>query len=555
MNVPLELVPGDVLDERYEVLERMKSGTMGFVVRARDGETGEDVACKVPLDTSAYKADALMAQYKRLRRLHSLHLPAVLGFVRHRSSTPTFPFIVMELVSGLELEEWYVGKPLRRRLEIIADVSTTLGLLGGTHGDLFMRNVLVTDEDRVVLIDPDADEFGSSRPQSATSGALQDIAGLRAIVDECISEAERLGLGTMMRRLRSSEPEALSPSEIAAMFRHLLSLPFLPGESSASLAELAVSYKKRQADNRSTYRQVYQYRDLAFRNAADLLRRLARPFGLRVPDPEESQVPVSDEETLRRESASLSSSKGTLHHRTLIVTSDAGDQIWFAFNGQNGFRLPWPYGDNPGLLDKGVLNVQRDNQAILFHDLEVHDAGGHPTISVIEPNRVRSLDDPTVDRVLRVLLEVILPGLPKPFVTPNGKATNPALPIIGWEFLAPSLERLGLATPDTFLGWLKAATETALRLPRHTHADNGIWGSTLGQFFDKPPNYDSRLRLVREVASRFVQDAGHFFQVLYRFDVRVIDEIDQRLRVDVDGQVHGDEFIDWTFEFSLAQSG
>ena len=126
---------------------------------------------QIPLDTSSYKKDALLAQYNKLRRLNSPHLPALLGLGRHRTSEPTFPFVVMEFVVGAELADWHPGKPLRKSVDILASVAETLAALGTPHGDLTLKETFsFLTTTGVVLIDPDADEFGSLRSDQPRSG-------------------------------------------------------------------------------------------------------------------------------------------------------------------------------------------------------------------------------------------------------------------------------------------------------------------------------------------------------------------------------------------------
>jgi predicted Ser/Thr protein kinase len=549
MDSHIEVEPGAILDGRYRVLDRLGSGTMAYVVRAHDTVVGIEVACKIPLDTSAYKADALLAQYKKLCRLNSRHLPAVLGYEQHRTDEPHFPFLVMEVVSGTQLVEWHAGKPLRKRLEVLAGVAETLAALGAPHGDLDANNILVASDDRVVLIDPDAESFGSSRSRATgSSERTVDLVGLRAVMEGCISPEERARLAIMWRRIESSDHESPKPGEIAAGLRNLLSLPLLPGETSASLSELAASYQKRTDDARATFGRICDLRDLAFRNATDLLRRLAEPFELVVPDRDAGPV-VNDRFLLNQEHESGSSTRGKLNYRQLSLKTSSGDELLFAFEGKHGFRLPWPHG-SPGLLDRGWFNLVRDNDVIATNRLELYDIDGVPRLFVVEPGRSHPFDEPTIDRALRILFEFIYPAVKQPSEAPNRTPADPALPVPDLEFLVPSFSALEIPRPESPAEWLRAATATALRLPENSKTGNGIFGSALGLFFGLPDEYDARLKLVKAVASSFLEKHGQFFAPLYRFDVRVVDQASRRLQVDLEGRVHGGEIVSWRLEFA-----
>jgi len=552
MDSPTHVPEGAILDGRYKVLERLAPGTMAYVVRAHDPETDTEVACKIPLDMSAYKTEALLAQCKRLRRLGSRHLPAVLGFERHRTSEPHFPFLVMELVVGTELADWYVGKPLRTRLGVLAAVAETLHSLGSTHGDLFERNVLVTEGGRVVLIDPEAETFGSSR-HSSTNGS--DRIALSALVEGCLSVEERTRLSSTLRRFHDTSAEAPNPGEIGSALRHLLLLPYLPGDSAASLTELAVSHQQRTEDDRATFRRICEVRDLAFRGATDLFRQLAKPFKLVIPDRDAGAV-VNDDLLLKQECESSDAGRGTLHHRHLNIRSQAGDELLFAFNGKSSFRLPWPHG-RPGLIDTGWLNVLRDSEAISVEELELLDVDGHPQLFRVDPGPrrvdrpVRKFGEHAVDRAIRILLEVVYPGLRQAVLHPEGRATDPSLPILDREFLMPSFEHLGIARPDAPMDWLKGAIETAVRLPEHSETGNGIFGSEICLFFQGPHDYDIRRIQVKRATANLLQNHGHFFSPIYRFDVRVLDESSHRLRVELEGRVHTGEVVEWAFDFAV----
>jgi hypothetical protein len=547
MDPLIELWPGFLLDGRYEVLERLGEGTMAYVVRAFDSEIDREVACKIPLDASAYKAKALLAQWKKLQALSSRHLPAVLGYERHRTNEPSFPFLVMEVVVGQKLVEWRPGKPFRRRVEVLAAVAETIGALGAAHGDLDGGNIMITANERVVLIDPEAEAFGSSRPRSAESNDVQDIRGFRAVIQECLSDDERKSLGILLERFDVPTSDGPNPKEMGAALRHLLSLPLLPGETSASLAELAAAHKKRTADANVTYRRICQVRDLASRNLLDLLRRLCEPFGLQVSG-SDSTMFFSDPKVAKE--LNIENGRGQLHYRQFAVKSSAGDELLLALTGGNNFRLPWPDGNRPGLVEKGWLNVLRDSNAVSMLPLELHDVDGVPALLIAEIGHIRPLDERAIDRALRILVEVVYPGVVQATFPQDRPAGSPALPVPDCDFLRPSFAALGIPVPLGTKEVCRAAIEVTLRLEQNSKLGNGAFGSSLSQIFDLPDHYESRLKFVTATVARFVETHGQFFAPLYRFDVQVVDESKRRLRVEVSGCVAGGDVVTWPFEFS-----
>jgi hypothetical protein len=547
MDQAIQVEVGERLDDRYEVLDRRGAGTMAYVVRALDHETSVEVACKIPLDTSRYKIDALWAQCRKLRHLSSKSLPAVLGYERHRTGEPSFPFLVMELVDGEELGTWAARQPLRRRVEVLAAVSNTVAELGAPHGDLDVRNVLVTDDDRVVLIDPEADAFGSSR-QVTPEGRAQDLRGLRAVIDQCLSPGEQARLGLMLERLQPSDTEEPTAAEIAAGLRQLISLPLLPGETAASLVELATSHRKRMEDNRTTFRRIYQVRDLTFRNVVDMFRRLAEPLGLDVPNPYD--VTLNGDFLLKAE-RSMTGGRGTLNHRIMTVPSGSGDEIRVTFSGSHSFRLPWPDAARPGLMDTGWLAVVRDAKPLSTSILELHEIDGTPSLLIAEPGRLRPLDEQTVDRALRLLVEFKYPGVAEPTFPPTRTAADPPLVAPDVEFLRPTFEALGIEQPQDAAGRLRSALEVTLRLPEDSALGNRGYGSTLGNVFSVSSDYDSRLKVIKAAVSKIVETHGVYFAPLYKCDVTILDERTRRLRVEVEGRIAGGADVTWPFEFTV----
>ncbi len=154
---------------RYEILERVGSGGMGEVFRARDGETGEIVAVKLLLDARNVRSSERMR--REAMALAGIVHPGVVRF-RDVGEEDGQLFLCMEWVEGETLRE-RLGRGLLHVGEAVAvgaGVAEALAAVharGILHRDLKPENLLLERGDvaRPRLID-----FGVAR--------LEGVAGL-----------------------------------------------------------------------------------------------------------------------------------------------------------------------------------------------------------------------------------------------------------------------------------------------------------------------------------------------------------------------------------------
>ena len=86
----------------YEILERLGSGGMGEVYRARDLRLGREVAVKILADGTG--RDQVSRFEKEARLASSLNHPNIVTIYDIDCTSPT-PYIAMELVPGQTLRE------------------------------------------------------------------------------------------------------------------------------------------------------------------------------------------------------------------------------------------------------------------------------------------------------------------------------------------------------------------------------------------------------------------------------------------------------------------
>jgi len=150
--------PGDIVSNRYRILERLGAGAHGVVYRARDLETRGEVALKFLSD----RADPDPNQRLRLER-------EVLAMARLRGTSAVYVhgiassrdgslYVAMEMLHGKDFESYLqeaerVGGRIKaaRLLEVLRPVCATLEQahrLGIIHRDLKPSNVFIVNDDK-----------------------------------------------------------------------------------------------------------------------------------------------------------------------------------------------------------------------------------------------------------------------------------------------------------------------------------------------------------------------------------------------------------------------
>jgi tRNA A-37 threonylcarbamoyl transferase component Bud32/tetratricopeptide (TPR) repeat protein len=139
--------PGDVVDERFEILRTAGSGGMGVVYRARDRNTGSDVALKVLLEREGKPADRFVQE---IELLSGIRHPHIVGYITHGTNAAGAPFLVMPWLEGHDLQERLRGGPLsvEATLTLARRVADALAYLHGrglVHRDLKPSNLFLPD--------------------------------------------------------------------------------------------------------------------------------------------------------------------------------------------------------------------------------------------------------------------------------------------------------------------------------------------------------------------------------------------------------------------------
>lgn len=146
----------------YLLLEKLGEGGMGEVWKAHDSVLDRDVAIKFLSEAFLLDADRLARFQREAKLLAAIDHPNIVT-IHALERDNSRAFIIMELVKGGTLEDLIVpgGLPVSQLTRIalaLCDALSAAHERGITHGDLKPRNVMLTTEGHVKVVD-----FGLAR--------------------------------------------------------------------------------------------------------------------------------------------------------------------------------------------------------------------------------------------------------------------------------------------------------------------------------------------------------------------------------------------------------
>ena len=227
-----DLRVGDVIDTRFELLGFAGAGGMGAVFRALDRTLGRVVALKLvdPLGDD----DAARIQ-REAELLASIDHPGVVRCLDHGVTRAGARFLVMEWVTGVDLESWLARGKLswEHALQLARRVAEALAAVharGVVHRDIKPANLLLVDDsvDAVKLVDfgvaGEVDDLEHSDPGMivGTPGYMAPEA-LRG--DPVDARADVYGLGAVLFRALAGRAVFTGAQRLAILAKVLLEVP------------------------------------------------------------------------------------------------------------------------------------------------------------------------------------------------------------------------------------------------------------------------------------------------------------------------------------------
>jgi len=164
----------------YRVLEKIGSGAMGEVFRARDERLGRDVALKLIRPASSDNPDHLRRFELEARAAAALNHPNIVA-IYDVGFNDGSPYIVCELLEGKTLRKLLAEGALPARLAVDYSLQIVQGLIAAhdrriVHRDLKPENLFVTSDGRVKILD-----FGVAKLQSAPEDSGRSVEELTTV--------------------------------------------------------------------------------------------------------------------------------------------------------------------------------------------------------------------------------------------------------------------------------------------------------------------------------------------------------------------------------------
>ncbi|MDP3232516.1 MAG: serine/threonine-protein kinase [Myxococcales bacterium] len=158
-TVVLHVMPGEVLDERFRIEDRVGQGAMGSVFRGRDLRSNAVVAVKVLAPEHCRKPKVLARFEREAELMVQLRHPNIVQLLGH-GRLRALPYIVMEYLDGMTLSEVLEARggklPIAETVALIKPIASGLAFLhrnGLVHRDIKPQNIFLTSKGRVTILD------------------------------------------------------------------------------------------------------------------------------------------------------------------------------------------------------------------------------------------------------------------------------------------------------------------------------------------------------------------------------------------------------------------
>ena len=255
---------GKMLDNRYEILERIGTGGMAVVFKGRDHRLNRLVAVKILKEELAQDAEFRRRFHDESQAVAMLSHPNIMA-VYDVSHSAELDYIVMELLDGITLKQYMQKKggklAWREALHFITQIMKALSHAhsrGIIHRDIKPHNIMVLRDGSLKVAD-----FGIARLTSAAQatltqealGSVHYISPEQARGSHIDARSDIYSAGVVLYEMITGRLPYEGDSPVAVAIQHINSIPLSPREIDPEIPEAleAITMKAMASDVNQRY--------------------------------------------------------------------------------------------------------------------------------------------------------------------------------------------------------------------------------------------------------------------------------------------------------------
>ncbi len=228
---------GKMLDNRYEIVEKIGTGGMAIVYKAKDHRLNRFVAVKIMKEELAEDEEFRRRFRAESQAVAMLSHPNIVS-VYDVSRTGNIEYIVMELIEGITLKQYINRKGLLTWKETLHFTTQIVKALshahsrGIVHRDIKPHNIMILKDGTVKVTD-----FGIARLVSSQNTMTQEAIGSvhyispeQAKGSSIDARTDIYSLGVVMYEMLTGRLPFEGENAVSIAIQHISSIPLMPRE-------------------------------------------------------------------------------------------------------------------------------------------------------------------------------------------------------------------------------------------------------------------------------------------------------------------------------------